>query len=229
MECACRHTGESTCIDQVPIFQNLTEEEKGEVAQITRRKTAEKGEQIYALGDEVDSLFVIHEGLVKIYRLSDTGKEQVIRLIKPGDFLGELTLFSHSPMGHFAEALEDTTMCIIEGERLKELMGKYPSIAFKVLEELSRRLEQTEQLLEEISLHSVERRIAQTLLDLSEGGDVVELEMSKKDLASQMGMTSETLSRKLSSFQAQGLIDQIGQRRIIIQDRAGLEGICERG
>ena len=112
-------------------------------------------------------------------------------------------------------------MCVMEASRLRELMAKYPSIAFKVLEELSQRLEQTEQLLEEISLHSVERRLAQALLDLSAGSSEIELALSKKDLASQMGMTSETLSRKLSSFEAQGLIEQVGQRRIIIRDRRG--------
>ncbi|MDI9458941.1 MAG: Crp/Fnr family transcriptional regulator [Limnochordia bacterium] len=226
MKCCC-HGQTATCIDLVPIFQNLTSEEKQEVAQITSQKSVEKGELIYSMGDEVDSLFVIHSGLVKIYRLSDTGKEQVLRLVKPGDFLGELTLFSHSPMGHYAEALEPCSMCIIEGSQLKALMGKYPTIAFKVLEELSQRLEKTEQLLEDISLHSVERRLAQVLLDLSAGGNEIELEMSKRDLASQMGMSGETLSRKLSSFEAQGLIEQIGQRRMIIKDRAGLEGVLE--
>jgi CRP-like cAMP-binding protein len=226
LKCCC-HGQTATCIDLVPIFQNLTSEEKQEVAQITSQKSVEKGELIYSMGDEVDSLFVIHSGLVKIYRLSDTGKEQVLRLVKPGDFLGELTLFSHSPMGHYAEALEPCSMCIIEGSQLKALMGKYPTIAFKVLEELSQRLEKTEQLLEDISLHSVERRLAQVLLDLSAGGNEIELEMSKRDLASQMGMSGETLSRKLSSFEAQGLIEQIGQRRMIIKDRAGLEGVLE--
>ncbi|WP_461370747.1 Crp/Fnr family transcriptional regulator [Candidatus Darwinibacter acetoxidans] len=226
MKCCC-HGQTATCIDLVPIFQNLTSEEKQEVAQITSQKSVEKGELIYSMGDEVDSLFVIHSGLVKIYRLSDTGKEQVLRLVKPGDFLGELTLFSHSPMGHYAEALEPCSMCIIEGSQLKALMGKYPTIAFKVLEELSQRLEKTEQLLEDISLHSVERRLAQVLLDLSAGGNEIELEMSKRDLASQMGMSGETLSRKLSSFEAQGLIEQIGQRRMIIKDRAGLEGVLD--
>ena len=102
------------------------------------------------MGDEVHSLFGdpfrYGEG---VYRLSDTGKEQVLRLIEPGGFLGELSLFSPSPMQHYAEALEPVTMCIIEAAPLKELLGKYPSIAFKVLEELSRRLERTEQLLEE--------------------------------------------------------------------------------
>lgn len=229
MKCYCQHNQDSTCIDLVPIFQNLSREEKWEVAQLTRQRDLEKGEEIYAMGDQVDSLFVLHSGSVKIYRLSDTGKEQVLRVVRPGDFIGELSLFSHSPMTNFAEALERCTMCVIDGDSLRKLMEKYPSVAFKILEELSQRLEKTEQLLEDVSLHSVERRIAQKLLDLSQGQSELELAMSKRDLASQMGMTSETLSRKLSAFQAQGLIEQIGQRRILIKDREGLEGIRESG
>lgn len=229
MKCYCEHSQDSTCIDLVPIFHNLTADEKREVAHLTRQGTLRKGEQIYAMGDQVDSLFVIHTGRVKIYRLSDTGKEQVIRVVNSGDFMGELALFSHSPVGEYAEAIEDTTMCIIEADSIKELMEKYPSIAFKVLEELSRRLEKTKQLLEDISLHSVERRLATALLDLSADNSEIELEMSKRDLASQMGMSGETLSRKLSSFQSLGLIEQIGHRRILIKDRQGLEGIRESG
>ena len=227
MKCSCGHNTAGTCIELVPIFQSLTTEEMWEIAQITQEITVKKGEQIYAMDDQVDSLFVIHSGLVKIYRLSDTGKEQVIRVLRPGDFLGELALFSHSPMGDYGEALETSTMCVIEGAKLKGLMGKYPTIAFKILEELSQRLEKTEQLLEDISLHSVERRLAQTLLDLSAGTNQIDLEMSKRDLASQMGMTQETLSRKLSAFQEAGLIEQFGHRRILIVNRKGLEGIRE--
>ena len=227
MKCSCEHKTEGTCIELVPIFQSLTTEEMWEIAQITREITVEKGDEIYAMGDQVESLFVIHSGRVKIYRLSDTGKEQVIRVLRAGDFMGELALFSHSPMGDYGEALETSTMCVIEGPKLTELMGKYPTIAFKILEELSQRLERTEQLLEDISLHSVERRLAQVLLDLSADTAQIELEMSKRDLASQMGMTQETLSRKLSAFQETGLIEQVGHRRILIVNRRGLEGIRE--
>ena len=117
-------------------------------------------------------------------------------------------------------------MCVMEAS-LRELMAKYPASPLG-----PGRAEpapgQTERSWK-ISLHSVERRLAQALLDLSAGSSEIELALSKKDLASQMGMTSETLSRKLSSFEAQGLIEQVGQRRIIIRDRRGLEGVLERG
>lgn len=229
MKCHCEHDQESNCITLVPIFHNLSTEEMWEVAQITRQLEVNKGEQIYAMDDEVDSLFVIHTGRVKVYRLSDTGKEQVLRVLRAGDFLGELALFNGAPMGDYAEALEETSMCVIDGPPLKELMAKYPTIALKILQELSQRLERTEQLLEDISLHSVERRLAQTLLELSHDQDDIELEMSKRDLASQIGMTGETLSRKLTAFQDLGFIEQIGQRRIIIKDREGLKGVRESG
>lgn len=139
--------------------------------------------------------------------------------------MGELSLFSHSPMVDYGEALEKVSMCVIKGTTLKDLMAKYPSIAFKILEELSRRLEETEQRLEGISLYSVERRLADALLNLGLETDQIELDLTKRDLASQMGMTSETLSRKLTSFQELGFIEQIGQRKIVIKDRLGLEGM----
>ena len=77
-----------------------------EVARITTDRTYEKGEMIYMAGDEVKKLYVIHKGKVKISRLSDTGKEQVIRVLGPGQFMGELSLFSPHPLTDNAEALE---------------------------------------------------------------------------------------------------------------------------
>ncbi len=222
MRCHCGQEETVSCVKLVPIFHSLNREEMAEVAGITRQRTFVGGEQIYAMGDHMDGLFVIHTGRVKVYRLSDTGKEQVLRVLGPGDFLGELSLFSHSPMPDYGEALEAGTMCVIEGARLGSLMQKYPVIAFKILEELSRRLERTEQLLENISLHSAERRLAHTLLELSAGNSEIELGLTRGDLASQLGMTQETLSRRLSSFQELGLITLLGHRRIVLRDRDGL-------
>jgi CRP-like cAMP-binding protein len=225
MNCNCHKRGHSNCIEIVPIFSNLTQEEMLEIAAITRDKTFEKGEAVYMVGDKGEKLYVIHTGRVKISRISANGKEQVIRVIGPGEFMGELSLFSSIPMTDNGEALESTTMCIIEGSKLKELMKKYPSIAFKVMEELSNRLEKAENLIENINLHSVEQRLAQALLSISEGKKEALLKMTKGDFASQIGMSQETLSRKLSAFQEQGLIELKGHRRILILDRDGLEEI----
>lgn len=225
MTCSCHERNDRNCIEIVPIFSNLNYEEMMEVASITTDRTYKKGEMIYMAGDVGEKLYVIHTGKVKINRFTESGKEQVIRVIGPGEFMGELSLFSSAHMTDNAEALEDTRMCIIGGENLKELMRRYPDITFKVIEEISQRLEKAEHLIENISLSSVEKRLSQTLLNMSQEGDEINLEMSKGDLASQIGMSQETLSRKLSAFQELGIIKQIGHRKIVILNRNALEEI----
>ena len=225
MNCSCFEKDGKNCIELVPIFSNLSREEMLEIASITVDRTFDKGQMIYMAGHSEKKLYVIHRGKVKISRLTEAGKEQVIRILGPGEFMGELSLFSPSPLADNGEALEKTTMCIIDGESLKELMIKYPTIGFKIMEELSRRLENTENLIENINLYSVEKRLAQSLLKMSNQKGEVSLKMSKRDLASHIGMSQETLSRKLSAFQELGIIKLIGHRRIIIENPGALEEI----
>ena len=224
-DCHCHKKDGRTCIEIVPIFSSLSADEMLEVAGITSQKTYEKGEMIYMAGEKGEKLRVIHTGKVKISRVSDSGKEQVIRILEPGDFMGELSLFSPVPLTDNGEAMEKTTVCIIAGEKIKELMKKYPAIAFKVMEELSKRLEKAENLIEGISLHGVEKRLAAALIKMSNSKGEVILNMSKGDFASYMGMSQETLSRKLSNFQDMGLIKLIGHRRIILKNTKALEEI----
>lgn len=223
MKCSHCENSHTNCIESVPIFKELTKEEMLEIANITSAKTFEKGELVYMAGDKGGTLFVLHTGRVKISRLNANGKEQVIRVIGPGEFMGELTLLSSVPLTDNAQVLETSTMCVIEGKKLKELMAKYTSIAFKVMEELSRRLEKIENLVETINLNTVEQRLALALISLSDEKKELELNMTKGDFASQMGMSQETLSRNLTAFQDEGLIKLKGHRKIIIQDRAALE------
>jgi CRP-like cAMP-binding protein len=223
MQCCNQCKSHMCCLENVPIFAGLSHEEKMEIVEIASSRSFEKGEMIYRTGDKGGTLFVLHMGRAKLFRLNASGKEQVLRLVGPGDFIGELSLFSSLPLTDNAQALESTTMCVLQGERLKDLMSKYPSIAFKVIDELSRRLEKAENRIEDISLSSVTKRVAGALLELSEGKKEILLPMPKGDLASQLGMTQETLSRKLSALEEEGLIKLKGHRRIIIRDKSKLE------
>lgn len=223
---SCGHKGgHADCIRTVPIFSHITHEEMLEIARIIEARTYRKGEMVYLAGDPGGKLYVLHTGKVKITRINPSGKEQVIRILGPGEFMGELSLFRSSPQTDNAEALEESTMCVMDGTKLKELMLKNPSISLKVMEELSQRLQKAENLIEVISLDSVEQRLAQALLALAGDKAEITLKMAKKDFASQMGMSRETLSRKLAAFQEQGLIRLEGQRRIVILDKEGLQAV----
>ena len=225
MNCNCFSRDGKSCIEIVPIFSNLTYDEMMEVARITRERVYEKGQMIYMAGDKGEKLYVIHSGKVKITRITDSGKEQVIRVLGPGEFMGELSLFSSLPLTDNGEALTKTRECVIDGQKLKDLMKRFPAIALKVIEELSKRLEKSESLIENISLYGVEKRIAQALINMAEGKNEIVLKMSKRDLASYLGMSQETLNRKLTAFQDMGIIKLIGHRRIIILDMEALKEI----
>ncbi|MCK9444997.1 MAG: Crp/Fnr family transcriptional regulator [Tissierellaceae bacterium] len=225
MNCNCFDRDGKNCIELVPIFSNLNYDEMLEIAKITKDRTFEKGEMIYMAGDKGDKLYVIHKGKVKISRITDNGKEQVIRILGTGEFMGELSLFSNADLRDNGEAMEKTIVCVIDGKKLKDLMKSYPTIALKAMEELGQRLEKAENLIENISLYGVEKRLAQALLEMSKGGAEINLKMSKKDLASHLGMSQETLSRKLTAFQDMGIIKLAGHRKIVIIHRDALEQI----
>ena len=225
MSCDCFERDGRNCIERVPIFSNLTYEEMMEVARITIDKSYQKGELIYMAGDKGEKLYVIHTGKVKITRITSSGKEQVIRVLGPGEFMGELSLFSPVPLTDNSEALSETIVCMIEGKKLKQLMMKHPAIAFKVMEELSERLEKAEDLIQNISLQGVEKRLADSLLQRADEKGRIRLDMSKRDFASHLGMSQETLSRRLTIFQDGGIIELIGHRNINILNMEALKEI----
>jgi len=229
MQChECSHNAKGlkkSCLENVPIFSSLSREEMTEVSMTAAHREYKKGEAVYLEDEYSEKLFVINKGKVKISKLSEEGKEQIIRILKEGDFMGELTLFTHSPMKNNAEALEDTILCIIDGEKITGLIEKRPAIALKIMKELSMRLEKTENLIESLGLRDVEQRVADILLEMADDNNIAELSISKKDLAAHIGVSQETLSRKLSGFQDKGFIRQEGQRKIIILNREALESI----
>jgi CRP/FNR family transcriptional regulator len=224
--CGCQ-AAERSCLHKVPIFSSLNQEEMERIAAIISDREYARGETIYFSGEAREQLYVINQGKAKVYKVSEAGKEQIIRILYPGDFMGELSLFVNSPLNSNAEALEPTAVCVIDGHKLKEIIKEVPGIALKIIEELSKRLDNAENMIESLGLYDVEQRVADILLSMSGDQNEIKLTISKKDLAAHMGMSQETLSRKLTSFQERGWIRQSGQRFIKIVDRPALLNISK--
>lgn len=215
-----------SCVSLVPIFNHLEDEQLDKIMATTKSVSYKKNELIYRAGEESDSLYIINKGRVHIYRLAESGKEQLVRILNPGDFTGERALFSEVTHDSYAEAIVDTKVCLIKRVDLQELLLQYPSISLKVIAEFSNRLGASEKQAASFSVEKVETRIALFLVESLNKDEPEELEltlsMSKKDLASYLGTTPETISRKFKELEEQGYIKQLTHKRIKIIDLDGL-------
>lgn len=216
----CEHAAHKMCISIVPIFNHLDTDEMNEILKTTNSVSHLRGQTIYSAGEPSDGLYIVHKGHVKIYRLSESGKEQLVRILGPGDFTGELSLFSESVHDAYAEAMEPVELCVMSRNFFQEFLLKYPAISLKVLAEFSTRLAQTEKQSANIAMESTDTRIAMYLAERVEEqkNKRITLPMSRKDLASHLGTTPETVSRKLTEFEDAGWIRQTAQRNIHIVD-----------
>src|SRR5690625_806921 len=148
------------CISKVPIFNHLEPDEMLEVLKKSSQMIFKKGEVIYREGDLLEYLYIVHTGRVKIYQLFESGKEQLLRILESGEFMGELALFTDKVLDSYAEALEETEICAIHRNDIQELMKTHSTIPLKILGEFSSRLEETEFLVSQLSYRDVETRIA---------------------------------------------------------------------
>lgn len=212
----------NNCIKKVPIFKQLNAKELDEIIMISTHQKLNKGDFIYQAGDSLNSLFVIHRGKIKITRLSEDGREQVIRMLSHGDFLGELALFNESKVTTYAEAIEPSVICLLDQSKMKHLMSKSPELSLKMMQELSNRLDKAEAIIEHSNLYQASAKVARLLLDL-EKNHHVKFETTKANLASSLGITPETFSRKLKELSTDRYIRIINNKHIEIMDSMGLK------
>lgn len=220
-----------TCVAIVPIFSGLSIEEQLDVASFATPTRVGRGEIIHAAGDDVSQLMVVHRGRVRITHLLPNGREQLLRVLEPGDFVGEGAFLSGERPDHFASALSETEMCLFQHRDLAELVRRHPGIALRMLRVLSLRLTEAERRVTALTSGDVESRLASYLLELpTQGrGTRVRLPLAKKDVASFLGTTPETLSRRLAQFTAAGLIRPEGARDIALLDVPALAEVAESG
>ena len=219
-ECLCEHI----CASRVPIFSGLGQEELARFNDILVTTDYDDGELIYTQGSLALSLCIVNTGRVKLFATSPEGREQVLRLLNPGDFFGEGVLFAEQNLATSAQALGPTKVCRIDKREAEDILRRNPDIAYRVIAELNLRLLQAEAQIELLGTRSTQQRIVTLLLNLREeqGSDEIDLPLNREGLANLTGMTLENFSRKVSELQQQGLITPLGRRKMILNDVSAL-------
>ncbi len=222
-----------SCAARVPIFQALSDESLAELASTILHHHYAKGEVVLASGEQLQYLFVVAAGRLKVTHLSSSGREQIVRILEPGDFTGELALFTPTYQEGDLVAIQDTDVCQIPSAAVQAVLRRHPSTAFRLVEELALRLAAAEQFIADLGLKNVGQRLAAELLRLTPEGTAssseitLQIPISWAELAAQLGTTPESLSRQLKLLTANGLIRQVSNRTVIIIDANRLQAYIE--
>lgn len=216
-------------IAAIPLFEGLPIDQQGDLARIAVEKSFKRGQTIFSEGAEATGFYVVSSGLVKIFKLSPDGKEQILHIFGPGEPFGEVPVFEGRRFPAHALALEESRFLFFPRSAFVDLIKANPSLALNMLGILSRRLRRFAALVDDLSLKEVPGRLAVHILYLSErqaGTDDLTLEVPKAQMAALLGTIPETLSRILTRMSKQGLITSDGPN-IKILDREGLAELAE--
>lgn len=234
-ECSCGNCNHSLCAKKVPIFSFLSDDELIKIIDMTGHKVYKKGAMLCSQGEKSDTLFIINEGQVKISKLTKEGKEQIVHIFTSGDFFGELSLFSNDEIYNFdAYAISNVKICTLTKQDMDRIIMNNPQISLKLLQVISKRLSQTENLAQNLATNDAEIRIAFMLLEFGEKygiavnqGLQINLPINREEMANYVGVTRETISRKLSIFEELGIISLKGNKVLIIKQIDMLKSYVE--
>jgi len=216
-----------TCVARVPIFADLSPEQQDQVAAFARPVHVARGEIVYLAGSDLHRLLVVHRGRIAMRHLTADGREQVVRVLDEGDVVGEAAFVTGAQPDHEAVAMADSELCTLDHSDLVELVRRHPRIAVRMLQSVTERLVRAERMLAAFASSDVEMRLAAWLLEQPSvnhaGRRVVVLPMAKKDIASFLGTTPETLSRRLAGLARDAVIGLAARRQIVLLDVPELE------
>jgi CRP/FNR family transcriptional regulator len=228
--CGCEKCQNDLCAKRVPIFSAFDQEELNKVTDLIVRKQYKKGELVIIEGSQLEHMIIINTGKVKAFRDTNEGKEQILYIFSEGDFFGEKNLLRDREATYNVEALEETGVCTIHKKAFQELLREYPNLGSKVMEELCNRLDRLENVIESMGTKNVETRVNTVLLEFSDKygkkhpkGIMIELPLSREGIANYIGLTRETVSRKMSLLQDEGIIEMIGNKKVIIINKDALK------
>jgi CRP/FNR family cyclic AMP-dependent transcriptional regulator len=211
------------CMSEVDIFADLSEPEMAVIASAAPMREFAPGELLYAPQQEMETLFILKRGRVRIFRVSPDGRALTTAIITPGTIFGEMMLLGQQMHDNFAEALEKVTVCVMSRADVQRFLLSDARIAARISEILGSRVSQLEKRLSDSVFKSVPQRIATTLRLLANQeqrrplGRGLQVSLTHEQVAALAGTSRETTTKILNEYADEGLL-RLGRGRITILD-----------
>lgn len=219
-------------LNKISLFNSLTPDELKEIHPYIIKVSVKKKDVIFSEGDPSEWFYIVLNGKVKITKLSQEGKEIILEIIAPTDFFGGLAVIKGFPYPANAIAMEDTELLKISRSNLMRILDRFPGLMYCMALQLGDRMKESHETLKNIALERVEARIAALLLKLAdktgkkiEGGVLIDMKLTKQDIAEMVGTTVETSIRTMSKFKKLGMVSD-REGKIIIKDIKKLQSLC---
>lgn len=214
---------------KTPLFASLSEDELKALRGRVSRKHHDRGETLFSEGDACRGLYIVAKGKIRIFKLSASGREQILSIEGPGSSFAELPVFDGGNYPASASAPEEAEVLFISRKDFQDFCREHPDVALKVIAVVGSRLRRLVGIIEDLSFTTVRQRLISLILRLahtsatrSDQGVHIELTKTQQDLAAELGTVRELISRNLSRLQAEGYLDVNG-RNIVVKDVAGLK------
>jgi len=194
-------------------------------------KVIKKGEVIFKEGERLGGVFCVRNGISKLSKISDNGRDQIVKLAKKGEVLGQRSVIASEATNLSATALEDMEVCFIPKTYIEEPLQTNPIFTNAVLKQMSTDLKFADDTIVNMAQKTVRQRLAETLMYLEDNFGVdtegyLYLQLSRADIADVVGTATELLIRTLTKFKKEGLISTEG-KRIKLENKKALYTIVE--
>ncbi len=210
----------------IPYFQDIEPSALQEIVQAAFLKEYESGQLVLLEGEQASGLYIVQQGKLKVSKISLDGREQILQFLDSGEVFNAISVLAGGTNAATVTALEPSQVWLIRRETILKLLDTHPQFARRVIQDLAGRVLHLISLVEDLSLRSVESRLARLLLENSVNDRVQRQRWAtQNEMASRLGTVPDVVSRTLRRLAERGLI-QINRHEIRLIDRAGLEEVA---
>lgn len=222
---------EQCIVRQFSSLKALTKEELLRMADCKTSYIIKKGEPIFEEGEITNGVYCVKDGVCKMTKLSANGKDQIVKLVKPGELLGQRSMISDEPANLGAVALEDMEVCFVPKSEILQFFNQNNQFSMNMMKTICGDLKDADDQMVSMAQKSVKERLAETLLYLEEtfGNNEdgsLRIQLSREELAGMIGTATESCIRLLSEFNKNGWVDLTG-KKITIRNKSQLKKMSE--